>query len=399
MRKKFKISMSIVLLGLGSSLLTSVEDSSVLACTTVNECQSEINSAEQKRKELEAEIAKSKSEVNSLQQEVEQIARTIATYNTQIEGAQNTISLLAEQSRVLVESMEETEQILKTRLIETQLSFETNQNLNFIVDSSSITEMIERSQAVTSLTENDQELVQKYDFQNQQVLKNKEETEKKKQELETYKAEQEKFQKEKESTINEYRQKIAQLEAEENQVSVSQELSETQLSDIQAALSRVTITPTTPGLSANSGLRPLKSGYITAPYAEKVWHTVAHNGTDYAPLGDPTVYSMVDGVVVANLYNSARGYLIAIAFNDGSGYKTLMYQHLASAGVPIGSVVSKGQAVGVAGNTGQSTGLHLHSEVGDAKMVGGSPTWIDRGAAAVPGLYSTEVYFGIPDAW
>lgn len=398
MRKHIKWWTSAVLFGLSGSVFAHSEYTSVLACKTVSECQSEISSAEQKRKQLETEIASKKSEVSELQAEVENILKQIATYNTQIESAQKTINLLAEQSEALVKSMDETEQLLKTRLIDTQLSFETNQNLNFIADSTSVTEMIERSQAIASLTENDQELVKKYDFQNKQVLKNKEETETKKQELETYKAEQEKLQSEKQTKIDEYRQKISLLEAEENQVSVSQELSETQLKDIQAALNRVPVT-TTPGLSANSGLRPLKSGWITAEYGETRYHSVAHNGTDYAPLGDPTVYSMVDGVVVANLYNSARGYLVAIAFNDGSGYKTLMYQHLASAGVPIGSVVSKGQAVGRAGNTGQSTGLHLHSEVGDAKMVGGSPTWVDRGAAAGPGLYSTEQYFGIPNTW
>lgn len=404
MRKSLKSTLGIVAIVLISGLLTTQSNEmrsiSVLACTTVNECQSAISSAEQKRKELEAGIANSKNQVASLQGEVENILSQIATYNTQIESAANTIGLLEEQSRVLVKSMRETEEILKKRLVETQLSFETNQNLNFIADSSSITEMIERSQAVSSLTESDQALVVKYDFQNKQVLENKEKTEQQKKQLEVYKAQQEKLRSEKQVKIDEYRKQIASLESEESQVAVSQELSESQLKEIQNSLSRVKVTPTTPGLSATSGLRPLKSGYITSSYAAiDSAHTIRHNGTDYAPLGDTTVYSMVDGVVVANLYNSARGYLVAIAFNDGSGYKTLMYQHLASSGVSIGTVVSKGQAVGIAGSTGQSTGLHLHSEVGDAKMVGGSPTWVDRGASAGPGLYATETYFGIPSEW
>lgn len=395
MQKKLKWLSGILIFALASAVFSSVSPLSIQACSTVNECQNEINSASDKRKQLEQEIANSKSEVNSLQSEVENIVRQIATYTQQIDGATSKIEMLDAQSKALLKSMKETEEILKKRLVENQLAYESNQNLNFIADSSSITEMIERTQTVSALTESDQKLVVQYDFQNQQVLANKAETEQQKKQLEVYKAEQEKFQKEKQSKIDEYRQKIAALEAEENQVSVSQDLSESQLQEIQAAFSRGV--PTSP--SSNGGMRPLNHGWTTASYGERQYHTIPHNGTDFAPLGDATVYSMVDGVVVANLYNSARGYLIAIAFNDGTGYKTLMYQHLASAGISIGSVVKKGQAVGVAGSTGQSTGVHLHAEVGDAKMVGSSPTWIDRGASAGPGLYPTESYFGIPYSW
>lgn len=399
MRRSFKWMVGILVLAMTSTLLIHIPNTTVYACKTVSECKDEISTAEQKRKQLESEIANSKAEVSSLQHEVENILKQIATYTTQIESAQNTIAMLAAQSKALVQSMEETEQMLKTRLVETQLSFESNQNLNFVADSSSITEMIERSQTIAALTESDQALVTKYDFQNKQVLQNKEETEKKKQELESYKAQQEKLQNEKQAKISEYRKQIATLEAEENQVAVSQDLSSSQLKEIEEALARVVVTPTAPGLSSNSGARPMEHGWVTANYGETQYHSIPHNGTDFAPLGNAAVYSMVDGVVVASLFNSARGYLVAIAFNDGSGYKTLMYQHLASSGVPIGTVVKKGQQVGVAGSTGQSTGVHLHAEVGDAKMVGGSPTWIDRGASAGPGLYATETYFGIPNTW
>lgn len=404
MRRQIKQYLGIVAFLLIGALCINTGSVAVQACSTVSECQNSINSAAEQRKKLESEIANSKQEVASLQSEVENILKQIATYTTQIDSASKTILVLDEQSKALEKSMKETEELLKRRLVEMQLSYESNQNLNFIADSSSITEMIERSQAVTALTESDQGLVTKYDAQNKQVLFNKAETEKQKKELEGYKEHQVALQAQKQIKINEYRSQIAELEAESSQAAVSQELSEAQLKEIEAALARVKTTPsvntTTPGVSANSGLRPMNHGWITAEYGETQYHTIPHNGTDFAPLnGDNAVYSMVDGVVVANLFNSARGYLIAIAFNDGSGYKTLMYQHLASAGVPIGTVVTKGQQVGIAGTTGSSSGVHLHAEVGDAKMVGGSPTWVDRGASAGPGLYATEVYFGIPSAW
>ncbi len=85
-----------------------------------------------------------------------------------------------------------------------------------------------------------------------------------------------------------------------------------------------------------------------------------HKGRDYAaPSGTP-IYAAADGSVIQTSYNNVRGYYIQI--NHGNGLKTL-YQHCSRYVVAKGQKVNKGQIIAYVGNTGASTGPHLHFEV------------------------------------
>lgn len=387
--------------------MNSVSDVRIYACETVAACQSQISNAEQERQKIQSEINDVKTKTETLIAEIGILEQKYDTYTKQIEAADQTILLLAEQSEQLQNSMKETEMILKDRLVALQLSYETNQSLNFIANASSITEMIERSQAMNDFTVADQELIETYNGQHRQVIENKAKTEQTKSELESYRNEQSKMIQENQQKITEFNKLQEELHAADLKAEETQKLSESQLKEIQAALTRVPVTQPQSGAAPSAGgqptvqngrVYPLKHAKKTAGYGQlDAVHLIPHNGTDYGPRGDATLYSMVDGVVVANKQNSARGWLVAIAFNDGKGLKTLLYQHMASASpFAIGQSVSKGQIIGVAGDTGLSYGVHLHVEVGDA---GPNGQWIDRGAAATAGLYPTEVYFGLPYEW
>ncbi len=92
-----------------------------------------------------------------------------------------------------------------------------------------------------------------------------------------------------------------------------------------------------------------------------------HNGVDYgAPMGSPVVASASGRVILAKVggYNGGYGNMIIIA-HDG-GIQTV-YAHLSKVNVVTGQSVSQGQTIGTVGNTGKSTGPHLHFEVRGAK--------------------------------
>jgi murein DD-endopeptidase len=91
-----------------------------------------------------------------------------------------------------------------------------------------------------------------------------------------------------------------------------------------------------------------------------------HFGTDYAvPIGTELL-SIADGVVVKSQYNRFAGNYINIRHTNGSLSR---YLHLSQRNVEAGDKVSKGQLIGLTGNTGRTTGPHLHLEL----FVGGVP--------------------------
>lgn len=85
-----------------------------------------------------------------------------------------------------------------------------------------------------------------------------------------------------------------------------------------------------------------------------------HLGIDIATsLGDP-LYAAGNGIVTFSGYNGSYGKIIIIS--HGYGYKTV-YAHNNSNYVKVGQKVEKGDQIGEIGNSGKTTGPHVHFEV------------------------------------
>jgi len=106
---------------------------------------------------------------------------------------------------------------------------------------------------------------------------------------------------------------------------------------------------------------PLDYVYVTSPFGAR-WGSV-HNGMDFrASVGTP-VKAAADGVVAGTGDTDVQcagvsfGKFILIKYNNGLAST---YGHLSLVKVSKGQKVSRGQVVGYSGNTGYSTGPHLH---------------------------------------
>ena len=87
-----------------------------------------------------------------------------------------------------------------------------------------------------------------------------------------------------------------------------------------------------------------------------------HYGIDFTSPTGTEIYATGDGVVT-NIKNSGRrGYGKHVRVDHGFGYETL-YAHMSKFNVKKGDKVKRGDVIGYVGNTGTSTGPHLHYEV------------------------------------
>ncbi|TEW50266.1 peptidoglycan DD-metalloendopeptidase family protein [Psychromonas algicola] len=104
--------------------------------------------------------------------------------------------------------------------------------------------------------------------------------------------------------------------------------------------------------------------YVTSRFNPRRLHPVTkrispHNGTDFRAKVGTRVYSVGDGVVTSAYYHPAAGNYIVI--KHGRKY-TSRFLHLSKILVRKGQRVEMGQLIGRSGNTGRSTGPHLHYE-------------------------------------
>lgn len=85
-----------------------------------------------------------------------------------------------------------------------------------------------------------------------------------------------------------------------------------------------------------------------------------HTGIDFAQAKDTPVYATGSGIVVRKGYDSGYGYFIEI--QHAGGFRSF-YAHLSKTFVNIGDSVRMGKYIACVGNTGITTGYHLHYEI------------------------------------
>ncbi len=115
--------------------------------------------------------------------------------------------------------------------------------------------------------------------------------------------------------------------------------------------------PTPEGAAQGTGsLAWPTSGSISQPY----WN--GHRALDIGAWTGTAITAADSGYVIAASSGWNNGYGTMVMIDHGGGYVSL-YAHLNSIFVRQGESVGKGQQIGTVGNTGNSTGPHLHFEV------------------------------------
>ena len=106
---------------------------------------------------------------------------------------------------------------------------------------------------------------------------------------------------------------------------------------------------------------PIKGQLPSTPYKKlgRMWSKGYHTGIDYAVPTGTDVLAIADGVIVNANWGRSYGVQLVSAIDGG----WIIYAHLSATLVKPGDKVKAGQVIAKSGNSGNSTGAHLHVEL------------------------------------
>lgn len=334
-----------------------------------------------KIKETEKQLNGIKEEKSEAMKQVEELTTKISEYQIQIDELDGKISDLntkiSEEEEKLNQAQEDYEKqkkLLEARLVASYEYGETTY-LDVLLSSEGITDFLSRYYLVTEVATNDTDLLQKIEKKQKDIEQTKSDLENSKKELATSKASKQSAstqlknsKKEKDSYVEKLSEdekqtqaKIEQLQADndkiEKELKIAEERYRQQLEELQR---RQNDEKTNSGNGSGVLQRPVKSNTITT----KMYYSTGkyHGALDYGVPVGTTVYAAADGVVytVGSLSGSYGNYIVIQHVN---GLRTWYAHGNGVFYVTPGQTVSKGQAIMQSGNSGNSSGPHLHFEV------------------------------------
>jgi murein DD-endopeptidase MepM/ murein hydrolase activator NlpD len=110
---------------------------------------------------------------------------------------------------------------------------------------------------------------------------------------------------------------------------------------------------------------PIANGKITTAYKKKgkMWSKGYHTGVDFAVPSGTDILAVADGKIAPANWGKSYGTQLVQKIEGQDVW--VIYAHLSKALVKPGDSVVKGQHIGESGNTGNSSGPHLHFEARD----------------------------------
>lgn len=358
-------------------------------------------SLEQKTNELKTNQNRQEKIIGQLEQigaKINATNQSIAVVELDIEIANEEISELEKEIEALQDKIDQRDALLRERARAIQTGG-TVSYIDVLLGANSFVDFIDRFSAVSTLMDADRQIMreqkedqEKLEIQKAELIVKKENLEANKVELEKLKAELVQQKKEKNQLVDELEKEEARLHDQKEQLEThiheNIELSKETEAEIQKeqnrlleiarkkALEKAAAKKKQQGsVSADSGNLPtVSAGTWTRPAAGRF--TSGFGRRDIGPIGSKNhlgidiansigtpVIAAADGVVSYVGTMSGYGKLVMVTHSLDGAQFTTVYAHLSGFTSSVGDVVSKGDQIAKMGNTGNSTGPHLHFEI------------------------------------
>ena len=332
--------------------------------TSVGTAQEEYNAAKRRKEEVENQLNNATSDLESIQIKVTAAANELSI----VEGEINSITSDIEEKEAEIakteKDIEAKKEQLKKRLVALYIAGDTSY-LDVLVNSENLVDFLSGYDIMQQIADADQAFINNLINEMKELQNIKEDLEKQKSDLEVKKAEKlakkvelENLEDQKKVIVNglSEQDKAAQAELDEKEAALNRAKQEAAEAARRAAANG----------SNTTGSGVYFDGTFIWPCNNKIvtsrmkWRWGRqHKGID---IGASYEYVYAAAAGYAYPLENPGGYGHYVIVVHGDGYATL-YGHLSEQLVSSGQYVSQGEVIAISGNTGASTGAHLHFEI------------------------------------
>ncbi len=355
---------------LASSSTTSLKNEQAENNKKINEAQSEL-------KDIQVEKSDTIKQVDELTSQITEYQKQISEIDSKIEELDNKTQTSQKEIEEAQKNYEKKEELLKARLVAVYESGETSY-LDVLLGSESLIDLISNYYLVSEIVISDEELLEEIQKQKENIENSKHDLEVSQEEMNTSKEQKQNVSEELQKSKTEKNTYVAKLSNDEKEI-------QEQIEDLNQANKSIddkitaiiassnntssnnnsnngNINVNVNGSSSAGFIKPVNSYVTTGMYYSSGQY---HGAVDYGAAGinGLPVYAVGDGeVILAEALTTSYGNYIIIKHDNGL-FTLYAHGQAGSIAVSKGQRVSKGQQIMRVGNTGNSTGPHLHFEV------------------------------------
>ena len=350
--------------------------------TTIDEAQQKADALEQQKSTAEAEKNSLNTQLNTILGEMEDAQTKLADKQTEIEEAEEALVQAKVEENTQYQSMK--------KRIKYMYENGNSQVIELLMESENIGEFLNKAEYISQISEYDRDMLDEFQAVVKEVEAEEAALQTEYEELEVLRDDLLVKQSNLESLLSEKNLQISDLEKQigDNAALLqdliaqaeAERLKQEQAAAAAAAAAQQAAQQQAAQNSGNSGggssyvppvidnvvsgngqfTNPCPAGYVSSTFGYRDFDSSFHKGLDLAaPEGTPT-YAAADGVVLIAGWSDSAGNWIVIDHGNGFVGK---YMHHSGLLVSAGQTVTKGQPIGLVGNTGNSFGAHLHFQL------------------------------------
>ena len=350
--------------------------------TTIDEAQQKADALEQQKSTAEAEKNSLNTQLNTILGEMEDAQTKLADKQTEIEKAEEALVQAKVEENTQYQSMK--------KRIKYMYENGNSQVIELLMESENIGEFLNKAEYISQISEYDRDMLDEFQAVVKEVEAEEAALQTEYEELEVLRDDLLVEQSNLESLLSEKNLQISDLEKQigDNAALLqdliaqaeAERLKQEQAAAAAAAAAQQAAQQQAAQNSGNSGggssyvppvidnvvsgngqfTNPCPAGYVSSTFGYRDFDSSFHKGLDLAaPEGTPT-YAAADGVVLIAGWSDSAGNWIVIDHGNGFVGK---YMHHSGLLVSAGQTVTKGQPIGLVGNTGNSFGAHLHFQL------------------------------------